>query len=281
MPSTNQNAVQNTQNSLPPANRVPAVKPSQISVPSCQITVTPGEGGDEGGVLNTNHPPSRFISGALTPPPQFKMTLPGQESPSSGHSPKISVMSEPPSPKPINKQLSALVMTKEFKRDLSGGSRSPSDDQMGFLGATLGMQCVGHNASSLSLLVQYSSSEEDDLDLDDLDNIDLDESEFNGVSRCTIGSDNDTPDREFENVHISDDKWAVTRDNKKVAMDARDDLISSMTSAQNADTALDKLMTVLIRLRLAIGRLVTRGLFPYNAEPLVKLLEQAEKLYES
>lgn len=43
---------------------------------------------------------------------------------------------------------------------------------------------------------------------------------------------------------------------------------------------LDPTMTVLIRLRLAINRLVNKTLFPYNIGPVLRLLEKCESMYE-
>ncbi|KAK6622912.1 hypothetical protein RUM43_008763 [Polyplax serrata] len=43
---------------------------------------------------------------------------------------------------------------------------------------------------------------------------------------------------------------------------------------------LDDTMSVFIRLRLAIDRLVQRALFPYNINPVLRLLEKCEELYE-
>ncbi|XP_011304810.1 protein lines [Fopius arisanus] len=43
---------------------------------------------------------------------------------------------------------------------------------------------------------------------------------------------------------------------------------------------LDDTMTVLIRLRLAIDRLVSKALFPYNINPVLRLLEKCEAFYE-
>lgn len=43
---------------------------------------------------------------------------------------------------------------------------------------------------------------------------------------------------------------------------------------------LDDTMSVLIRLRLAIDRLVNRALFPYNIGPVLRLLVKCEELYE-
>lgn len=43
---------------------------------------------------------------------------------------------------------------------------------------------------------------------------------------------------------------------------------------------LDDTMTILIRLRLAIDRLVSKALFPYNISPVLRLLEKCESFYE-
>ncbi|XP_037073150.1 protein lines-like [Pollicipes pollicipes] len=43
---------------------------------------------------------------------------------------------------------------------------------------------------------------------------------------------------------------------------------------------LEEVMTVLIRLRMSLERLVARDLFPYNVAPILKLLERCEELYE-
>ncbi|XP_037078210.1 protein lines-like [Pollicipes pollicipes] len=43
---------------------------------------------------------------------------------------------------------------------------------------------------------------------------------------------------------------------------------------------LEEVMTVLIRLRLSLERLVARDLFPYNVGPILRLLEKCEDLYE-
>lgn len=43
---------------------------------------------------------------------------------------------------------------------------------------------------------------------------------------------------------------------------------------------LDNVMTTLIRLRLAIDRLVSKDLFPYNIGPVLRLLEKCESMFE-
>ncbi|XP_026468626.1 protein lines isoform X2 [Ctenocephalides felis] len=48
----------------------------------------------------------------------------------------------------------------------------------------------------------------------------------------------------------------------------------------NNQNGLDETMSVLIRLRLQIARLVSRSLFPYNISPVLRLLEVCESLYE-
>ena len=52
-------------------------------------------------------------------------------------------------------------------------------------------------------------------------------------------------------------------------------------SSNNFGGTLDRVMTVLIQLRLSIERLINGNVFPYNAAPLLRLLERCEFLYES
>lgn len=51
---------------------------------------------------------------------------------------------------------------------------------------------------------------------------------------------------------------------------------------QKGDTSavLDDIMTMLIQLRMSVERLNNKGLFPYNAKPLLRLLLYCEQLYE-
>ncbi|XP_065345689.1 protein lines [Cloeon dipterum] len=46
------------------------------------------------------------------------------------------------------------------------------------------------------------------------------------------------------------------------------------------DRELENIMTVLIRLRISINRLVSKALFPYNIKPVLRLLEKCERMYE-
>jgi len=48
----------------------------------------------------------------------------------------------------------------------------------------------------------------------------------------------------------------------------------------DAGRQLEDTMTVLIRLRLAIDRLVERALFPYSIGPVLRTFEKVEQLYE-
>ncbi|ROT64797.1 protein lines [Penaeus vannamei] len=50
--------------------------------------------------------------------------------------------------------------------------------------------------------------------------------------------------------------------------------------ASHCGHRLEEVMTVLIRLRFAIDRLVSKNLFPYNISPVLKLLQKCEELYE-
>jgi hypothetical protein len=48
----------------------------------------------------------------------------------------------------------------------------------------------------------------------------------------------------------------------------------------SCSSELDDIMSVFIRLRLSIDRLVARALFPYNINPVLRLLEKCEQMYE-
>ncbi|XP_052873277.1 protein lines [Anopheles cruzii] len=52
------------------------------------------------------------------------------------------------------------------------------------------------------------------------------------------------------------------------------------TAAANSNAILDSVMTVLVRLRMQISRLVADGLFPYDICPILRLIENCEELYE-
>ena len=47
-----------------------------------------------------------------------------------------------------------------------------------------------------------------------------------------------------------------------------------------SNNCLDQTMSVLIRLRLQISRLVSKSLYPYDIAPVLRLLESCESLYE-
>ena len=49
----------------------------------------------------------------------------------------------------------------------------------------------------------------------------------------------------------------------------------------NCGCNLERTMSLLIRLRLALHKLVEKSLFPYNINPVLRLLEKCEDLYES
>ncbi|XP_014248050.1 protein lines [Cimex lectularius] len=51
--------------------------------------------------------------------------------------------------------------------------------------------------------------------------------------------------------------------------------------ASTCGNELSDIMTVFTRLRLAIERLIARSLFPYNINPVLRLLEKCEQMYES
>lgn len=56
--------------------------------------------------------------------------------------------------------------------------------------------------------------------------------------------------------------------------------VQSCQSVTFGNNCLDDTMSVLIRLRLQISRLVAKSLFPYDISPILRLLESCESLYE-
>lgn len=56
--------------------------------------------------------------------------------------------------------------------------------------------------------------------------------------------------------------------------------VQSCQSSGFGNNCLDDTMSVLIRLRLQISRLVSKSLFPYDISPILRLLESCESLYE-
>lgn len=63
-------------------------------------------------------------------------------------------------------------------------------------------------------------------------------------------------------------------------LDMPSDLQDAGMETDAEDGILDRMMSVLIRLRLVIDRLDDKGLFPYNALALQRILSQTEALYE-
>ncbi|XP_063701287.1 protein lines [Culicoides brevitarsis] len=56
--------------------------------------------------------------------------------------------------------------------------------------------------------------------------------------------------------------------------------VQSCQDARFGNNCLDETMSVLIRLRLKISRLVSKSLYPYDISPILRLLESCESLYE-
>lgn len=56
--------------------------------------------------------------------------------------------------------------------------------------------------------------------------------------------------------------------------------VQSCQDGRFGNNCLDETMSVLIRLRLKISRLVSKSLYPYDISPILRLLESCESLYE-
>ncbi|XP_062521264.1 protein lines-like [Corticium candelabrum] len=73
-------------------------------------------------------------------------------------------------------------------------------------------------------------------------------------------------------------KLEILSQSREVEADAG---VSDVDSEATTSDCVDSVMTVLIRLRLAMERLQCQGLFPYNAAPLLALLKRVEECYEN
>lgn len=128
----------------------------------------------------------------------------------------------------------------------------------------LGRNDSDYLAGLKSILESYYSSDESDMEIES-------ESENSET----------TADCVFEGSH-SCELHSMTFDNNSVGT-----FDSSVANASHivcvADKSckvLDKVMTMLIRVRMSVRRLLSGGHFPYNAVPLIALMENVEKFYD-
>ena len=82
-------------------------------------------------------------------------------------------------------------------------------------------------------------------------------------------------------VEYSDSESDRSEDNSAdIGTEQALDMVSDDEGPCQPNAGLDRVMSVLIRLRLAVERLQCSELFPYNAQPLLAVLEQCEHLYD-
>lgn len=164
-----------------------------------------------------------------------------------------------------------------------------------------------------SIVVAYSSSEESDMEIEDeSENANAVRSDHQSVrigwnngdtnkgKLCQFPSKKGTSfDTSFTNAnnfpHCTDNanangraspqkrgtKLLISKDENTVCFtcDCQNECQDG-TSAVLTSTMLDKIMSMLIRLRMSVARLSSGGHFPYSVTPLITLMENAEKCYD-
>ena len=130
---------------------------------------------------------------------------------------------------------------------------------------------VGEIIGLKSIAVAYSSSDESDVEVED-----------NGEdagARIQVNAFNKNTNASC--LHSQTTCFSLDDGNLNVVtFDDQPERENTQTSTVLLSENLDKIMTMLIRLRIAITRLSKTGHFPYCASPLLALMETVEKTYD-
>jgi len=90
--------------------------------------------------------------------------------------------------------------------------------------------------------------------------------------------------------HWEEFNEVVARLDNNIQKDEHEELVATFATIDiqgqtkleaKKDSEMDVIMSVLIRLRFSIEKLVVKNLFPYNITPLLKKLKDMEHLYEN
>ena len=145
-------------------------------------------------------------------------------------------------------------------------------------------ECVDQSAMRL---VAYSDDSSDDevTDSDDGDELVSANSASSleaGLNAVDIGdsSTDKTGDSAASDLGMSLTTSVTSLTSVTSDLEMPSDLLDVGMETEVEDGILDQMMSVMIRLRLVIERLDNKGLFPYNAAALRRLLCQVETLYE-
>jgi len=125
-------------------------------------------------------------------------------------------------------------------------------------------QCIGTNKSEIYPFPTNVAKERENVDASFTDTSCLSCGTNNAVTKERASSQNPT-----KLLHSRNESTVFT------AYDCQKDF-----SAVYVPEILDKIMSMLIRLRMSVARLSSGGHFPYSAAPLITLMENAEKCYD-
>ena len=136
---------------------------------------------------------------------------------------------------------------------------------------------VNHTKTSgLGLIMDLSSDS-------DCEKQETKESKTNSCGHEAVNSPNQiTCDSGVVDYILSDEDEAMIVSMPNTAMDSEDPVESKeSTERRKISEGLEKTMSVLIRVRMKMEKLKKAGILQYNPEPLLKLLNAVEELYES
>ena len=131
---------------------------------------------------------------------------------------------------------------------------------------------VGEIIGLKSIAMAYSSSDESDVGVEDNGEDAGARIQVNAFNKNTSASCLHSQTR--TSLSLDDGNLNVG------AFDGQPERENTQTSTVLLSENLDKIMTMLIRLRIAITRLSKTGHFPYCASPLLALMETVEKTYD-
>jgi len=130
---------------------------------------------------------------------------------------------------------------------------------------------VGEIIGLKSIAMAYTSSDESDVEVEDNDEDAGARIQVNAFNKNTSASC----------LHSQTTSFSLDDGNLNVVtFDDQPERENTQTSTVLLSENLDKIMTMLIRLRFAITRLSKTGHFPYCASPLLALMETVEKTYD-
>lgn len=132
---------------------------------------------------------------------------------------------------------------------------------------------VGEIIGLKGIAMAYSSSDESDVEVEDNGEDAGSPIQVNAFNKNTSAS-SCLHSQTTTSLSLDDGNLNVG------TFDSQQERENTQTSTVLLSENLDKIMTMLIRLRIAITRLSKTGHFPYSASPLIALMETVEKTYD-